>query len=232
MAVQREQAQAAPEQHLKGRRSMLSVIIPTNNESDNSFFVRTLQSLSQFKEIEVICIDKSEALTRAERLNIGFQRAQGSMILFHHPRSFLVPEGIQYLIENKNKKMWGGFTHKFDVSHPLLKFTSWYSNRVRGQRLGVVYLDHCIFFHRSLWLNPLPAIEIFEDTVLSQNFNRQLPIVLLPFVSETSAVRFAKNGLWKQSLMNQILKIGFHLGVSHDTMNRIYERGLNLNSKS
>lgn len=211
---------------------MLSVVIPTNNETENSFFIRTLESLSQFKEIEVICVDKSEASTRAERLNIGFQRATGSMILFHHPRSFLAPAGIQFLIENKDKKFWGGFTHKFDVSHPLLKFTSWYSNRIRGRSQGVVYLDHCIFFHRSLWTSPIPTIEIFEDTLLSQIFNRQLPIIILPFVSETSAIRFTKNGMWLQSFMNQILKIGFHLGVSHDKMNRIYERGLNLNSKN
>lgn len=211
---------------------MLSVVIPTNNETDNPFFMRTLQSLSQFNQIEVICIDKSDAPSRAERLNIGFQRATGSMILFHHPRSYLDPQGIQFLLENKNKKFWGGFTHKFDVNHPLLKFTSWYSNRIRGQRQGVIYLDHCIFFHRSLWLGPLPSIEIFEDTILSQNLNRQLPIVILPFVSETAAIRFTKNGIWWQSFMNQILKLGFHLGISHDKMNRIYERGLNLNSKN
>ena len=55
---------------------------------------------------------------------------------------------------------------------------------------------------------------------------------LLPFISTTSAIRFTKNGLWTQALMNQILKLGFHIGVPHDTMNKIYERGLNLNSKS
>lgn len=210
---------------------MLSVIIPTAGEIENIFFTKTLSMLAAFTEVEVICIDRASAKTRAERLNQGFAKAKGSMILFYHPRSLLDPKGIQYLVQNSEIVFWGAFTHAFDVIHPLLRFTSWYSNKIRGKINGIFYLDHCIFFHRTLWKENLPAIEIFEDTVLSQILKNQIQPVLLPYLSTTSAVRFTKNGVWTQAFMNQVLKIGFHLHVPHAIMNRVYEKGLNLNSK-
>ena len=209
----------------------LSVIIPAAGEIENHFFTETLAMLSKFQNVEVICIELVAAKTRAERLNLGFAKAQGHMILFYHPRSYLDPKGIQFLLEKSDEICWGAFTHAFDFSHPLLKFTSWYSNKIRGKLAGIFYLDHCIFFHRSLWKKNLPEIEIFEDTVLSQNLRNQSKPILLPFLSTTSAIRFTKNGLWKQAIMNQILKIGFHLHIPHSVMNKIYEKGLNLNSE-
>lgn len=211
---------------------MLSVIIPTAHEAETDFFKNSVSSLSKFKNIEVICIDKSEAITRAERLNLGFEKSKGSMILFYHPRSFVDPKGIQYLIDHCDRIMWGAFTHQFDHNHPLLKFTSWYSNKVRGKLGGIFYLDHCIFFHRSLWKKTIPAVEIFEDTLLSRQLKELQRPILLPFASTTSALRFTKNGFWRQAVLNQIMKIGFHLNISHQTMNKIYENGLNLNSSS
>lgn len=176
----------------------------------------------------------NQAKSRAERLNIGFHKSRGSIVLFHHPRSFVEPAGIQQLIDlsemQNREEMWGGFTHQFDKAHWLLKFTSWYSNEIRGKGKGILYLDHCIFFSRELWKQNIPHVEIFEDTLLSYNFLKKSKPVILPFKSQTSAVRFEKNGLWRQSLMNQVLKIGFFLKVPHTTMNLIYEKGLGLNN--
>ncbi len=226
MDAQRARAQVAAGQLHK----MLSVIIPVANEIDNLFFQRTIENISLLKDIEVICVDKAEAISRAERLNKGFLKSKGDMILFHHPRSLLDLNALQYLIENSQKIIWGAMTHQFDLAHPLLKFTSWYSNHIRGKRRGVFYLDHCIFFHRSLFVKPLPDIDIFEDTVLSKQLLEKQKPILLPFKSTTSAVRFVKNGIYRQALLNQILKIAFAFKLRHDLINKFYEKGLNLNN--
>ena len=120
---------------------MLSVVIPTANETETLFFQKSLENLKCFQDIELILIDRSEAQTRAERLNLGFHRCSGSMILFYHPRSYLDSEGIQHLLDRQDKICWGAFTHRFDVAHPLLRFTSWYSNNIRGKIFGIYYLD-------------------------------------------------------------------------------------------
>ncbi len=212
---------------------MLSIIIPTDIDEPNSLFQKTLQALSASEDLEIIFVSKSEGNTRAERLNIGFQKSKGEIVLFHHPRSFIEGKGIQYLInlsKEKNRNLiWGGFTHKFDTEHFLLRFTSWYSNQVRGKSKGIFYLDHCIFFDRELWKQNLPNVEIFEDTILSYYLLRFTKPILLPYVSCTSAIRFRQNGIWRQSFLNQLLKIGFHLKLNHKSMNQVYEKNLWLN---
>ena len=80
---------------------MLSIIIPTDIDEPNSLFQKTLQALSASEDLEIIFVSKSEGNTRAERLNIGFQKSKGEIVLFHHPRSFIEGKGIQYLINLK-----------------------------------------------------------------------------------------------------------------------------------
>ncbi|NJM09788.1 MAG: hypothetical protein HC883_02520 [Bdellovibrionaceae bacterium] len=54
---------------------------------------------------------------------------------------------------------------------------------------------------------------------------------LLDSTITTSAVRFQRNGIFRQALMNQVLKFMFILGASETWMARVYERGLGLNNK-
>lgn len=211
---------------------MLSVVVPSEPLSHE--VKESLLSMEGMNDLEIIIVGLSQGASRSERLNIGFHRAKGSVILFHHPRSFMDPSGIGLLIErsldHQRKPFWGGFTHQFAVDHPLLIFTSWYSNRIRSKR-GIIYLDHGIFFDRRLWTRDLPKVDIFEDTLLSYEFRKSCGPEILHHTSTTSAIRFQKNGIFKQALVNQAIKIGFHLRISHAFMNRCYERGLDLNSK-
>lgn len=212
---------------------LLSVVIPTSDESGCDTLQRSLSLLKDLNDIEVICIGNDVANTRAERLNIGVNKSKGDFLLLHHPRSYIQPEGLQALLDlcrNSDSPRWGCFTHRFDSPHPLLKFTSWYSNNVRLRLSKIAYLDHCIFLSRQLW-SDLPTVDIFEDTLLSYKLRKAGAPVLLPHLSTTSAVRFNKNGILRQALLNQLLKFGFHLGWSAKKMNRLYEKDLELNSK-
>lgn len=231
----------------------LSVVIPTLNEEGNPYFLKVLESLSDFKEIEIIVsdggsADNTSALTnnfnvkylssktssRAERINSGIKESSSDMILLHHPRSLISKEGIKYLIQNAKQLNWGGFEHSFDLANPLLKFTSWYSNRIRATLAGILYLDHCIFLRKSMAISigEIPPVDIFEDTILSQKLSKQFGRpTILPYKVTTSAIRFKTNGILRQSIMNQYLKIKFHLGADHSQMNRLYEQNTELNSK-
>jgi hypothetical protein len=156
------------------------------------------------------------------------------LILLHHPRSLISNEGIKYLIESSTLPKWGGFTHSFDDPHPILKFTSWYSNKVRASIFNIIYLDHCIFFTQKIKneIGVIPNIDVFEDTVLSKLISTKFKKpVILPFSSLTSAVRFRENGIIKQSILNQFIKLLFHLGINHKIINKVYEKTISLNSK-
>lgn len=231
----------------------LSVVIPTLNEEENPYFLQILELFSSFEGAEIIVSDGGsidntptccskfnikylarKTTSRAERINMGIRESSSDMILLHHPRSFVCKKGVEYLIQNAMNLKWGGFLHSFDFDHPILKFTSWYSNYIRGYLSGILYLDHCIFLKKSMArsIGELPLVDIFEDTILSQkllkNFGKPR---ILPHKATTSAVRFKTNGMYRQSLMNQYLKVKFYLGADHRQMNKLYETNTRLNSK-
>ncbi|WP_419168249.1 glycosyltransferase [Halobacteriovorax sp.] len=227
-------------------------MIPTFNDASNSYLFKNLEVFSKIKDIEVVISDggsidntlslcsrfgvtliKGDSSSRAHRINAGIKASTSPMILLQHPRSFINLVGIEYLLKNIDNLGWGGFTHSFDYKHPILKFTSWYSNSIRGRIKGVLYLDHCIFLKRSMAesIGELPCVDIFEDTILSQRLFEEFGAPnILPYKVITSAIRFKTNGIFKQSLVNQFLKIKFHTGANHLDMNRLYEKNTKLNS--
>lgn len=208
---------------------MISVVLPVFDEARNGWSARIRERFAEVPGYELLRVGPSSGRTRAQRLQAGIEAARGETILLHHPRSLIEADGLRFLLEREDELTWGGFTHAFDEDHPLLRFTSWYSNRVRAARAGIVYLDHCVFFRRELLTRPIPAVEIFEDTELSLILRAGGPPAILPYRSTTSAIRFKTNGIWRQALMNQRLKLEYRLGVSDRLMNARYERGLRLN---
>lgn len=236
---------------------MISVLLSAHEESSNTYFwqtiesVRTLQSLGHKIEVIVgISPGRDETLERLKKDSVKFieltspKRADrynaalkysdaldGDWIILHHPRSLLQIEAFLALEKLPHPIQWGAFTHEFDFDHPLLKFTSWWSNSVRGDIKKIFYLDHCLFVRKGLMnkIKGIPSVEIFEDTILSQLLLNHAQPLRLPWKGRTSAIRFLKNGLWRQAILNQILKIQFYSGAKDEGMNTRYEKGISLN---
>lgn len=229
---------------------MITIIISTFNEMDNPYF---LHNVNQFKDdsfFEVIYIDGGSTdgtltyleknaqifytlqdSTRAARLNLGILHAKFQYILLHHPRSNIESDGIKFIKQNFKKFNWAAFSHQFDNPHLFLKFISWYSNKIRVQKKQIVYLDHCILINKKCLNNEsMPDIAIFEDTALSKILtSKGLQPKLLPYIAKTSAIRFLNRGIYKQFLLNQFIKILYHIKFDHKKINRLYEKKLNLN---
>ena len=233
---------------------MLSIILPTFNEMRSGYFTSILASLANLEDTEVFVVDggsedgtvektrqypysliSAPNSTRAARLNLGIDESKGDLVFLHHPRSLVETTTFGHLAKFRAESdtYWGGLTHQFDASHPVLRFTSWYSNHVRFDQRGIVYLDHCLFFHgafRDKGMR-LPDIAIFEDTEFSLALRQYARPERLAAIAQTSAIRFQQNGVLKQSWLNQRLKLARWASAEPEKMNAQYEEGLGLNKK-
>ena len=237
----------------------LSIILPCFNEIRHGYLENILENLAaQEGEIEIIAVvsesdDETEAfllkyaaypqvqvvrslaLNRAQRLNDGLIASTGEVVLLHHPATILPEKKVRSLIEQalSSGASWGAFHHSFDFSHWLLHFTSWYSNQVRVKRKGIVYFDHCPFIKRQLLekVGNVPDLDIFEDTVLSDRLCEFAKPVLINAQVITSARRFRQRGIYRHALLNQWLKLCYHLHIDPKLLNRLYEKRYSINTK-
>lgn len=233
--------------------SLISIIFSSYNESQNELFKKSIQLYAELKKsmpLEIICVDgnsndgtldflkqypviiiSSEAKNRAQRYNEGSAAAHGNTLILQHPRSFLDIDAIKEVIDHDFQDTWGAFTHQFNYSHPILKFTSWYSNFIRGELFNIYYLDHCYAIKKELFLKVegFPDIAIFEDTELCKRLNHYARPTRFRSKSTTSAVRFLKNGILKQAVLNQWMKLNYYFSFRPEKMNEVYEKDINLN---
>jgi glycosyltransferase involved in cell wall biosynthesis len=215
-----------------GEKEIIAVASPSDDGTDNALE----EYATRFTEVQVV---RSLAKNRAQRLNDGIAISRGEIILLHHPAT-LLPERIALeLIEDAlasgkhSEQYWGAFQHSFDFEHWLLNFTSWYSDRVRVQQKGIVYLDHCPFIDRQVLakIGNIPDLDIFEDTVLSDRLRQFSSPVLAQGKVVTSARRFRQRGIYRHAMLNQVLKICYHFNIDPRSLNRLYEQKVGINVK-
>jgi hypothetical protein len=218
-------------QNQKGDKEIIFVISASSDRTAETIH----DARPQLEQTGTVKILESDATNRAQRLNHGIAASTGTVVLLHHPAT-LLPE-IDALVNlqtamAQSQSLWGGFHHRFDLDHWLLDFTSWYSNQIRVKRKGIVYLDHCIFVDRELLdrVGNVPDRDIFEDTLLSDRLRQfGMPTLATGHVT-TSARRFRQRGIYKQALLNQILKVGYYCGIDPKSMNKLYERKVAINN--
>lgn len=177
----------------------------------------TKHNLNKFVEDEKKLSIYQNLDSRSARLNLGCLISKGQIVLFCHPRTFIDVECIKFLLLNFQNLYWGGFNLKFDKKHFILNFIAWYSNFVGLNHKGIVKLEQCIFVTRK-FLNQLQMpiwddVDFYEDLILSHKLSKiKKPEALKLFV-ETSAVKFKKNGVYKQAILILFLKLAFFLNI-------------------
>ncbi|MBD2187464.1 glycosyltransferase [Pseudanabaena mucicola] len=206
------------------------IVVVSDSEDGTDLIIENYAARSP--DIQIL---RSQSKNRAQRLNDGIAASTGDVILLHHPAT-LLPEQIAIaLIEQSlsNGSAWGAFQHSFDWEHFLLHFTSWYSDNIRVKNKGIVYLDHCPFITRQLLekIGNVPDLDIFEDTVLSERLSKFAKPALVQGKVITSARRFRQRGIYCHAMLNQLLKICYHLNIDPRWLNRLYEQKASINVK-
>jgi rSAM/selenodomain-associated transferase 2 len=219
----------------------LSIVIPTFNEEKS--LADTLESLKVFgSNVEIIVVDGGSADATLEiaenynakilhsprgrgiQLQIGGNAANADVLWFLHADTIPSRDCVRQMtnvLENV-KVVGGNFTIRFDGGETAAKFlTRLYPNL---RKLNLIYGDSAIFVRREIYekVGGFQSFPIFEDLDFVRKLSREGEIITLPASVTTSSRRFADGKFILTFLRWTILQVLFWLGVSPETLVKIY----------
>ncbi len=220
----------------------VSVIIPTLNEAAN--LPNTLNCLSaENTDIEIIIADggsqdQTIAIAqaagaaiihsspgRATQLNTGAQNATGDIYLFLHADTQL-PQNWQSLIIQtlqNPQNIAGAFELAIASDRPGIHLVEW-GVQVRSRLFQLPYGDQAIFLRAETFqqLGGFPDLRIMEDFQFVKRLQSLGHIAIVPAKVSTSGRRWETLGVLKTTLLNQVMILGFYLGIAPERLQTWY----------
>ncbi|MEE8348986.1 MAG: TIGR04283 family arsenosugar biosynthesis glycosyltransferase, partial [Acidobacteriota bacterium] len=222
----------------------ISVVIPALNEANP--IASALNSIQISDGIECIVVDggsrdKTPEVAqssgarilhsppgRARQMNAGAKAARGEFLVFLHADTRLPARFADHVrrILGTTGVAAGAFQLKIDHPAPGLRIVERGANW-RSKYLKSPYGDQAIFLRRQLFnkVGGFPELPIMEDFQLIRRVRRQGRIVIAPAAVLTSPRRWQRMGSWRVTLINQVVIMGFLLGVDPGRLARWYGRG-------
>jgi len=218
-----------------------SIIVPVLNEGP--LIPRALSQLSTLaaKE-EVIVIDGGSADDTVEQIrtagiriekaargrgcqcNAGARIARGDVLVFLHLDTRLPSDVLTFLRRKfgDDKVEAGRFRSRFDNTHPVLKFYSWFT-RFEGPLTS--FGDQCLAVRRDVFekMGGFPEWPLLEDVHFFRQLRKKQRIEVFPRNVLTSARRYQENGVVRQQWRNGIILLKYLLGVAPNKMAKVYE---------
>jgi rSAM/selenodomain-associated transferase 2 len=224
--------------------SRISIIIPVLNESAN--LQRAIDSTQPSDNIEVIVVDGGSTDDtcqvaaargvqviasppgRSNQMNLGATAATGEILLFLHGDSRL-PLGFDRLIRQmmsaKQSPIAGAFRLGIDAPQRSLR---WVEGGVqwRSQVCQMPYGDQGIFLQARVFneIGGFPDLPIMEDFELIRRLRKRGKISIVSQPIMTSARRWLQKGILKTTLINQLMILGYLVGVSPARLLELYRR--------
>ncbi|MBW4695588.1 MAG: TIGR04283 family arsenosugar biosynthesis glycosyltransferase [Lyngbya sp. HA4199-MV5] len=213
---------------------LISIIIPALNEAHN--LPRSLQALQTISLVEVVVVDGgswddtisvarsygakvigSPVAGRAHQMNLGAEAAHGDVLLFLHADTCL-PAGFADLVRQaltQPKVIAGAFELAIEGHIPGVRLVEWGVN-VRSRLCQMPYGDQAIFMSAKTFraIGGFPALPIMEDFELMRRLKQRGRIEIVPATVLTSDRRWQKLNVCRTTLINQIIILGYLLGVS------------------
>jgi rSAM/selenodomain-associated transferase 2 len=218
----------------------LSIIIPTLNEE--LMITEVLKRIGT--GVEIIVVDGvstdttreiaeelgakviiSENKGRAVQMNLGAKIARGDILLFLHGDT-LLPSNYQEVIINTLSQsgiIAGAFELKITGEEKSLRLVEKLVNW-RSHFFSLPYGDQGIFLKASVFedLGGFPDLPIMEDFELIQRLKKRGKIGIVAAAVTTSGRRWQKLGVWKTTLINQLVILGYYLQISPQILKKFY----------
>jgi rSAM/selenodomain-associated transferase 2 len=202
----------------------------TNNEIivvDGGSTDQTIQ-VAQYGGVQII----SSVAGRAQQMNLGAQLASGDILLFLHadtrlPRGFseLVCQALSEIDRSGKPIIAGAFTLGIDDPHPLFRWLE-RGIRWRSTHAQMPYGDQAIFIRAEVFksIGGFPELPIMEDFELIRRLQKMGRIAIIKNLVQTSARRWQQKGILQTTLINQLMVLGYLLGMNPAHLLQLYRR--------
>ena len=219
-----------------------TVIIPTLNEA--SSLEACVKALGQSRDFELIVVDggsedgttriaeklKATVMTapasRAAQMNLGARIASNDIFMFLHADT-IVPEDWQNVVHdtlNIPGVALGAFKFGLDESGSGFRLIEKLAN-FRSHFFQMPYGDQAMFVKRDIFqrIGGFPEITIMEDYAFCRAIRKLGEIKTANLTAVTSGRRWQRLGLFRTTLVNQLIIALFNFGVSDRVLRRIYD---------
>jgi len=222
--------------------SSISIIIPTLNEAGNIPALKGL--IPQVAELILVDGGSSDVTVqlatdlgmsvlhtdkgRGAQLNLGASRANSRILLFLHADTVL-PSAFPKLIINclaQKKTILGSFSFGVQSASLLLRIISSGVN-FRSRVLQLPYGDQSLFIRKTDFetLGGFPETPIMEDYIFVKLAKKHGRVTTLPQTVLTSARRWQKIGPIRTTCINQLMILGYSMGVTPEKLASFYRNG-------
>ncbi len=228
----------------------ISVIIPALNEADH--IAGTIASIGHGNNTQIIVADggslddtvsiaRSLGATvikssppRSRQMNQGADAASKEVLLFLHADTRL-PKDFDKSVFRALKQpgvVAGAFELRIDSPDPVIRFIEYVANR-RSRYLNMPYGDQAIFMLSEVFhqMGGFPAMPIMEDFELIRRLQKKGDVMTIFEPVVTSPRRWLNHGILKTTLINQLIVLSYYMGLSPETIARLYRRSKGISCK-
>lgn len=224
----------------------ISIIIPILNEVDgiHRLLLHLKNTISKTIDYEIIVVDGGSSdgsqkavqnhqnvrlipseKGRAKQLNRGAKIASGTIFYFLHCDSFPPKNFDLDIIEQIQKRNNAGcFRMKFDLSHPVLFVSQWFT---RINHISCRGGDQSLFMTKEIFIEIGGYDEnyiIYEDNEIIKRLYQKGKFVVIPKYLITSARRYRENGVWRLQYHFTVIHLKRRLGHSVESMLDYYKK--------
>ncbi|MDQ3760144.1 MAG: TIGR04283 family arsenosugar biosynthesis glycosyltransferase [Actinomycetota bacterium] len=168
------------------------------------------------------------AAGRATQMNTGAALTTGDILWFIHADCRVPADALGLLRRavQDPSVVGGGLQLRFDQRSLGLDYLAASSN-LRARRLNWIFGDQAMFIRRDVFdsVGGFPELPLMEDFEMSRILRRRGRLAVLPTTVTASARRLVDQGVWRMTVLMQLLKLQYLLGVDPERIRRRYEAG-------